>query len=114
MQRAAIIGLGGPELSGQEAEMLRARQPLGIILFARNIESAGQLRRLTAAIREELGAEAPILIDQEGGRVARLRPPQWSAFPPAAVFGSHPAEVAEANAALLAAECVEVGLNVVC
>ncbi|MXP63838.1 beta-N-acetylhexosaminidase [Roseomonas sp. M0104] len=112
--RAAIIGLSGPVLLAEEAAMLRRLRPLGAILFARNLRDPAQLAALTAAIREELGAEAPVLIDQEGGRVARLRPPHWPAFPPAATFEGRPAGAAEANATLLGLECAAMGLDVVC
>jgi beta-N-acetylhexosaminidase len=73
-----------------------------------------QLAALTAAIREELGEEAPILVDQEGGRVARLGPPHWTGFPPPATFENGPDAAAEANAAALGAECAAMGLDVVC
>jgi len=112
--RAAIIGLSGPVLLAEEAAMLRRLRPLGAILFARNVEDPTQLAALTAAIRGELGAEAPILIDQEGGRVARLRPPHWPSFPAAASFEGRPAGAAEANATLLGLECAAMGLDVVC
>lgn len=112
--RAAIIGVSGPVLLPEEAALLRRSRPLGAILFARNVRDPGQLSRLTADLREELGAEAPILVDQEGGRVARLRPPHWPDFPPASAFESRPAEAAWANAALLGRECHAVGLDVVC
>nr|WP_302474318.1 beta-N-acetylhexosaminidase [Roseococcus sp. MDT2-1-1] len=111
---SAIIGLSGPVLSREEAALLRERRPLGVILFARNVVDPAQLRALTAAIREELGAEAPILVDQEGGRVARLRPPHWTAFPPPAQFENGPAEAARRSAAALGAMCVAEGLDVVC
>ena len=62
--RAAIVGLSGPVLTPEEAALLRAERPLGAILFARNVAAPAQLRALTAAIREILGAEAPILVDQ--------------------------------------------------
>ncbi|MFC3124822.1 beta-N-acetylhexosaminidase [Pseudoroseomonas globiformis] len=114
MQRAAIIGLSGPDLTLEEARLLRSQRPLGVILFARNVQSPDQLRRLTSSIREELGAEAHILVDQEGGRVARLRPPHFPEFPAAATFEALAPEVAEANATLLAAECVAVGFDVIC
>jgi beta-N-acetylhexosaminidase len=112
--RAAIIGLSGPLLLPEEADLLRRRRPAGVILFARNVQDPAQLAALTAAIREELGADAPVLVDQEGGRVARLRPPHWPAFPPAASFEHRPAEAAQANATLLGLECAAVGLDVVC
>jgi len=112
--RAAIIGIAGTTLSAEEAALFRRAPPLGAILFRRNVESPAQLRALNAALREELGADAPILVDQEGGRVARLRPPHWPAFPPAAIFENRPAAAAEANAALLGMECAGIGFGVVC
>ena len=112
--RAAIIGLGGTHLGAAEAAMLRETPPLGVILFARNIGRPAQLRTLTAAIRHELGEDTPILIDQEGGRVARLRAPDWPGFPPAASFEGRPAAAAHANAALIGLECRAMGLDVVC
>lgn len=112
--RAAIVGLSGPALTAEEAALWRETPPLGAILFARNIEEPDQLRALTDAIREELGEAAPVLVDQEGGRVARLRPPHWPEFPPAAAFESLPEEAARANAALLGLECRAVGFDVVC
>ncbi len=114
MTRAAIIGLAGTALSAEEAGLLRRHRPLGAILFRRNVEGPAQLRALTAAIREELGDDAPILVDQEGGRVARLRPPHWTEFPPPASFEGRPEAAAEANAALVGAECAAAGLDVVC
>jgi beta-N-acetylhexosaminidase len=112
--RAAVTGLSGLAITAEEVAILRATPPAGVILFRRNVESPDQLRALTAAIREELGEEAPILVDQEGGRVARLRPPHWPAFPPASVFEQAPSARAAANAALLGAECAAMGLDVVC
>ncbi|MCO6416781.1 beta-N-acetylhexosaminidase [Siccirubricoccus sp. KC 17139] len=112
--RAAIIGLSGQALTPGEVALLRATPPLGIILFARNIAAPAQLRALTASIQELLGEQAPILVDQEGGRVARLRPPHWPAFPPAASFEGGAAEAAEANAALLGLTCRQEGFDVVC
>jgi beta-N-acetylhexosaminidase len=113
-RRAAIIGLGGSVLTAEEAAMLRQMPPLGVILFARNIAGPAPLRGLTDAIREILGEQAPILIDQEGGRVARLRPPDWPLFPAAASFEGRPGHNAYANAALIGLECAAMGLNVVC
>lgn len=112
--RAVIVGLSGPELLAEEAALLRGQRPLGVILFARNIQDPAQLATLTAAVREELGEEAPILVDQEGGRVARLRPPHWPAFPAPGVFEGCDPAAAEANATLLSMECVAVGMDVIC
>lgn len=112
--RAAVTGLSGPALTAGEARVLRETPPAGVILFRRNVQTPAQLRALTAAIREELGQDAPILVDQEGGRVARLRPPEWPAFPPAEAFEGGSAARAAANAALLGHECAALGLDVVC
>ena len=112
--RAAVVGLAGPELTAEEAALFRRTPPAGLILFARNIEDPEQLRRLTGSARELLGEDLPILIDQEGGRVARLRPPHWPAFPPASAFEALPEEASRANAALLGLACIAEGLDVVC
>lgn len=74
---AAIFGCAGPVLGRDEAAFFRAFSPFGFILFARNIETPDQVRRLTAALRDCVGRDAPILIDQEGGRVQRMRAPHW-------------------------------------
>lgn len=117
-QRAAIVGLSGPAVTAAEAETWRETPPLGAILFSRNIEEPSQLRALVADIRTELGEDAHVLVDQEGGRVARLRAPHWPEFPPAAVFGGLPpnaaAEAARSNAALLGLACRDAGFDVVC
>ncbi len=111
---AAIVGIGGTALAAEEAALFRRLRPAGAILFRRNVESPAQLRTLTAALREELGEAAPILVDQEGGRVARLRPPHWAEHPAPCVFEGLEEAAAEANAALLGAACAEAGLDVVC
>ncbi|HET7409833.1 MAG TPA: glycoside hydrolase family 3 protein [Paracoccaceae bacterium] len=77
MASAAIFGLSGPDPTPQEAAFFRDADPWGFILFARNVEDPGQLTRLTARLRETVGRNAPVLIDQEGGRVQRLGPPHW-------------------------------------
>jgi len=112
--RAAIVGLVGPRLTAAEAALWRRFPPLGAILFARNIQNPAQLRALTNDIRDVLGAAAPILIDQEGGRVARLKPPHWEAFPAAARFEGQPEVAQRANALMLGAMCRVAGLDVVC
>jgi beta-N-acetylhexosaminidase len=112
--RAAVTGLSGLSLTQEEAALLRATPPAGVILFRRNVDNPSQLSNLTSSIREILGQEAPILVDQEGGRVARLRPPYWPSFPPAARFEGEPDARAGANAALLGAHCAAMGLDVVC
>jgi beta-N-acetylhexosaminidase len=83
MARAVIFGCEGVELGPDERRFLAAADPWGFILFARNVEGPAQLRRLTAELREAVGREAAILIDQEGGRVARLRGPDWREWVPA-------------------------------
>ncbi|MFN0115524.1 MAG: beta-N-acetylhexosaminidase [Paracoccaceae bacterium] len=114
MTRAAILGVAGLRLTAEEAALFRARRPLGAILFARNVEEPVQLRALTGELREVLGETAPILVDQEGGRVARLRPPHWPVFPPPAIFEKGPVAAVEANAALLGSVCAEAGFDVAC
>ncbi len=111
---AAVIGVSGTSLTVEEVALFRRYRPAGAILFRRNVESPAQLRALTAALREELGEDAPILVDQEGGRVARLRPPHWPEHPAPSVFEGLDEAAAEANAAILGAACSDVGLDVVC
>lgn len=114
MTRAAILGVSGPSLTAEEAALFRAHPPAGAILFARNVVDPAQVTALTASLRDLLGADAPILVDQEGGRVARLKPPHWPAFPAAAGFEGGPAQAVHDNAARLGAACAGVGLDVVC
>src|SRR4029079_6420602 len=87
--RAFITGVSSLELSAAEREFIRAERPWGFILFKRNIDSPAQI---TSLVREfsnsAANPDAPILIDQEGGRVARLGPPHWPVYPPGAVFGA--------------------------
>jgi beta-N-acetylhexosaminidase len=119
---AAIYGCAGLELSAAEADFFRAADPFGFILFARNCQTPDQIRELVTALRESVGRpEAPVLIDQEGGRVARLKPPQWRAAPPASYFGrmaSHDRarahEALRINTTLLAAELADLGIDVDC
>ncbi len=84
---AAIVGLAGPTLIPDEVALLRAHPPAGVILFARNIDDPPQLRALIASLRRILPSDAVLMVDQEGGRVARLRPPHWRAHPAAAAIG---------------------------
>src|SRR5450759_5904802 len=86
--RAFITGVSGLELNAAERVFIRAERPWGFILFRRNIETPAQVTKLISELRNELGQlDAPVLIDQEGGRVQRLGPPHWPAYPPGAVFG---------------------------
>ena len=122
MRSRAIYGCAGPVLSAAERDFFRDVRPWGFILFGRNIENADQIRALVAALREtvEDGA-APILIDQEGGRVARLKPPLWAQRPAAALFGALYAQNQERareatylNARLIAHDLSSLGINVDC
>src|SRR5262252_2188176 len=85
---AFIAGLEGPELTPREAAVLREARPCGVILFARNAVDPDQLRRLTDAASTAVGEEILVLIDQEGGRVQRLKPPHWRALPAAAAYAA--------------------------
>jgi len=120
--QAAIYGLAGIEIGADEAAFFRDAKPAGYILFARNIVSKEQLRRLTDALRSLEGHDGvPILIDQEGGRVARMRPPIWPAFPCGEAFDrlyqeapSSAIEAARVNARALGLMLVECGVTVDC
>ena len=79
---ATILGCLGPVLAPDEAAFFRDADPWGFILFARNVETPGQLRRLTEDLRAAVGRDAPVLIDQEGGRVQRMRAPHWREWLP--------------------------------
>ncbi len=121
MTLAAIFGLEGPVLSPGEAAFFRDAQPWGFILFGRNIESPGQVRVLTSALRETVGrADAPILIDQEGGRVQRLRSPYWPTYPPGETYrrlrapGMTARDFAWLGGRLIAADLADLGINVDC
>jgi beta-N-acetylhexosaminidase len=81
--RAVIFGCEGPELKDSERRFFAEVQPWGFILFARNIETPDQVRRLTTDLRASVGRDAPVLVDQEGGRVARMRAPHWREWQPA-------------------------------
>lgn len=122
MRMRAIFGCAGLTLTDEERTFFRQAQPWGFIVFTRNIVDRAQLRALCNELRETVGDErAPILVDQEGGRVARLKPPEWKTHAPARAFGAlytnDPEKAREAtylNARLLAHDLTEVGLNVNC
>ncbi len=80
---ATILGCAGPDLAPSERDFFREADPWGFILFARNVDTPDRLRGLTADLRATVGRDAPVFVDQEGGRVARLRPPHWRDWPPA-------------------------------
>src|SRR5262245_20649256 len=115
--RAVIFGCAGLELSADERAFFRDADPLGFIVFARNIDTPDRLRRLTDDLRSSVArAEAPVLIDQEGGRVARLKPPHWRKAPPGRVLGELYArsadkglEATRLNSRLLALDVASVG-----
>ena len=120
--KAVIYGLSGPRITPEERRFFAAVDPLGFILFARNIGEPAAVRALVAELRALVGRpDAPVLIDQEGGRVQRLKPPHWRAAPPAARFGAlyraAPAAGLEAtrlNAQLIAMELADLGITVDC
>ncbi|MGR3591730.1 MAG: glycoside hydrolase family 3 N-terminal domain-containing protein [Limimaricola soesokkakensis] len=117
MTSASILGPEAARLGRDEAAFFRDADPWGFILFARNVESPVQLRRLTAELRDAVGREAPILIDQEGGRVQRMRPPHWHAYLPALDQmrrASDPLRAQWLRHRLIAAELHEVGIDVNC
>lgn len=114
-----IFGCAGEQLTVEEAAFFAASDPLGFILFGRNCRDREQLRALVAALRAAVGRpDAPVLIDQEGGRVARLRPPEWRAYPPAARLAAMPghaaSEAVRLGARLIAADLAELGITVDC
>lgn len=116
---AAIFSCEGPALTTGEKAFFRDADPWGFIVFARNIESPDQIAALTAQMRETVGRAAPVLIDQEGGRVQRMRSPHWREFPPAMreTTGRTLEEAAEAlvlRYRLIAAELHAAGVDVNC
>ncbi|MEI6985689.1 MAG: beta-N-acetylhexosaminidase [Rhodospirillaceae bacterium] len=120
--RAVVFGCAGPTLDAEERAFFRDADPIGFILFRRNVTSPGQVRLLVEDLRLSVGrADAPVLIDQEGGRVARLRPPHWPPHPPARSIGElaerNPAAGREAswiNGRLLAAMLFDLGITIDC
>ena len=121
MPRAFICGCSGPVLTADEEAFVRRTQPWGLILFRRNVVDRAQMRALTARFREILGRpDAPVLIDQEGGRVQRMTTPEWPAYPAAARLGAasdDPAEQARLaflSARLIAHDLAEVGVTIDC
>ena len=111
---AVIFGCEGLRLTDWERGFFREVQPHGFIVFARNIDTPEQIRHLTAEMRESVGRNAPVLVDQEGGRVRRLRPPHWSDVPSAARLAEVGQKAIRTAAALTAAELLDVGIDVNC
>lgn len=120
--RAFITGVSGPELTAAEREFIRAERPWGFILFKRNIETPAQVSKLIRELRGEVAQpDAPVLIDQEGGRVQRFGPPHWPAYPAGAVFGRLydidrrlGLSAARLSARLIAADLGDLGVTVDC
>jgi beta-N-acetylhexosaminidase len=120
--KPVIFGLSGLTLTENEKRLFRDVDPAGYIIFGRNVESRDQLRALTDSLRELHGRDdVPILIDQEGGRVARMKAPQWPSFPAGGAFDAlydlapmTAIEAARSNAEAIALVLAEVGINVDC
>ena len=119
--RAFITGVAGHSLSDEEREFLRDAQPWGLIVFTRNIAKPDRLRRLIDDCRATLGRDAPVLIDQEGGRVQRLGPPHWPQYPPGAVYGAlydrnrdRGLVAARLGGRLIASDLAALGIDVDC
>lgn len=116
----AIFGISGAKLTADERAFFRESDPAGYILFARNCENHEQLRALTDDLRAIHGREQLLIcIDQEGGRVSRMKPPEWTAFPAGGVFDAlydiaptSAIEAARANAEALGMELAEMGITV--
>lgn len=118
---ASIFGCASTELSDAERAFFKDASPLGFILFARNIDHPDQVKALVADMRDCVGRNAPILIDQEGGRVQRLRPPHWRSAPPLRQFGElfaiDPERAKQAlrlNMRAIGAELADLGIDVDC
>lgn len=118
---ACILSVSGPALTQDEARLLADANPFGVILMGRSCVSRGQVSRLTADIRSACGRSVLVFVDQEGGRVRRLRPPEWPDFPAPALFGAvHDRdpdaglEAAWLGHRLIAAELSAVGINADC
>jgi beta-N-acetylhexosaminidase len=119
--RAFISGVSGPVLTADEKAFLRDAAPWGLIVFKRNVSDPEQLRALTGSFRDAVGCDAPVLVDQEGGRVQRLEPPRWPVYPAGAIYGeiydrdpSAGLETAELGARLIAADLRAVGIDTDC
>ena len=120
--RAFITGVSGLELSAEEREFIRTERPWGFILFKRNIDTPEQVTNLVREMRNSMGSpDAPVLIDQEGGRVQRFGPPHWRVYPAGAAFGAlYDIEpelglaAARLSARLMAADLIDLGVTVDC
>ncbi|WP_041802783.1 beta-N-acetylhexosaminidase [Rhodopseudomonas palustris] len=121
-RRAFITGVSGTVLTAEERAFIRTTRPWGFILFKRNIDTPQQVSKLVAELRAEADfPEAPVLIDQEGGRVQRLGPPHWPVYPPGAIFSTLydidsqlGLAAARLSARLIAADLIDLGITVDC
>jgi beta-N-acetylhexosaminidase len=120
--RAFITGVSGIALTSDERSFLREAEPWGLIVFKRNIQAPEQLRGLVAGFRDAVGrADAPVLVDQEGGRVQRLGPPHWPSYPAGAEYGrlwdldrTSALDAARLGARLIASDLLPLGIDVDC
>ena len=119
--RAFIIGLSGPVITPEERAFVSDAHPWGLIIFKRNVEKPEQLKRLVSDFRDAVGHEAPVLVDQEGGRVQRLGPPHWPSYPPGAAYGrlydrdpEAALDAARLGGRLIAADLQPLGIDVDC
>jgi beta-N-acetylhexosaminidase len=114
-QSATIFGCAGPVLGSEEAAFFAAVQPVGFILFGRNVDTPAQLKRLTADLRSALGRDAPVFVDQEGGRVQRLRAPHWrewmAPLDQVAMAGENAARAMYLRSFLIAREHLACGID---
>jgi beta-N-acetylhexosaminidase len=120
-RRAFITGLSGLRLTAEERLFVRESRPWGLIIFRRNVENPKQVSELVSETVNEIGAGTSVLVDQEGGRVQRLGPPHWPAYPPGAAYGRLHARdeqtginAARLGARLIAAELKVLGIDVDC
>jgi beta-N-acetylhexosaminidase len=119
LPRAVLLGCAGEHLTEQERRLFAVVDPLGFILMRRNCRARGQLRALVADLRASVGRkDAPVLVDQEGGRVARLQPPEWRRYPAAGQIAALPdplaEEAARLGARLIADDLAEIGITIDC
>jgi beta-N-acetylhexosaminidase len=119
--RAFITGLAGLSLTASERSFLRDAEPWGLIIFKRNVSTPDQITELTQSFRDCVGWQAPVFVDQEGGRVQRLGPPHWPVYPPGARYGeiydrdpASGAAAARLAGHLIAADLRPVGIDADC
>lgn len=119
--QALVLGCSGPVLTDNERRFFAEALPWGFILFRRNIGTPGEVRALTSELRASVGRDAPVLIDQEGGRVQRMGPPHWQKYPAGRFYGRIHAndpltrrEITRLSARLMAHDLLDVGINVDC